>query len=126
MRISMPRGDLRLVRFLVNDRNGTATDVDFTEIYFTVKRSAKDRLYEFQKRLTKGGIIKLGLGDYQLRIEPKDTNKMLVNSTRFPNYVFDINVKYESNGHIYVNETKTGEFVLTDEVTYAENEGDDE
>ena len=126
MRISMPRGDLRLIRFLVNDRNGTATDVDFSEIYFTVKRSANDRLFEFQKRLTKGGIQKLALGDYQLRIEPKDTAKMLVNNTRFQNYVFDFNVKYEHDGHLFVDETFTGTFVLTPEVTYAENEGDEE
>ena len=126
MRIQMPRGDLRLVRFLINDKNGTATDVDFSEIYFTVKRSAKNRLYEFQKRLSKGGIVKLGLGDYQLRIEPKDTRKMLVNDTRFPYYVFDVNLKYESEGHLYVDETFTGTFVLTDEVTYEENEGSEE
>ena len=69
MRIAMPRGDIKLVRFLVNDRNGTGTDIDFTEIYFTVKRTTKDRLYEFQKRLSTGGIIKLGLGDYQIKIE---------------------------------------------------------
>lgn len=126
MRISMPRGDIKLVRFLVNDRNGTATDVDFTEIYFTVKRSAKDRLYEFQKRLTTGGIKKLGLGDYQIKIEPKDTNKMLVNSTRFPNYVFDVQLVYTGeDGVKYIQETFTGTFVLTDEVTYAENEGDE-
>ena len=120
MRISMPRGDIKLVRFLVNDLNGTATDVDFTEIYFTVKRSTKDRLYEFQKRLTKGGITKLALGDYQLKIEPKDTNKMVTNSTRFPNYVFDVQLEYEN----FIKETFTGTFVLTDEVTYAENEGE--
>ena len=122
MRISMPRGDLRLVRFLVNDRNGTATDVDFSEIYFTVKRNARDRLYEFQKRLSTGGITKLGLGDYQLRIEPKDTNKMVVNNTRFPNYVFDVQVEYENNDHLFDKESFLGTFVLTDEVTYAENE----
>ncbi len=122
MMIRMPRGDLRLVRFLVNDRNGTATDVDFSEIYFTVKRSPKDRLFEFQKRLSTGGITKLGLGDYQLRIEPKDTNKMVVNSTRFPNYVFDIQVEYESNDHMFIKESFPGSLVLTDEITYAENE----
>ena len=122
MMIRMPRGDLRLVRFLVNDRNGTATDVDFSEIYFTVKRSPKDRLFEFQKRLSTGGITKLGLGDYQLRIEPKDTNKMVVNSTRFPNYVFDIQVEYKSDDHMFIKESFPGSLVLTDEVTYAENE----
>ena len=122
MMIRMPRGDLRLVRFLVNDRNGTATDVDFSEIYFTVKKSSKDRLFEFQKRLSTGGITKLGLGDYQIRIEPKDTNKMLVNSIRFPNYVFDIQVEYENNDHLFIKESFSGSLVLTDEVTYAENE----
>ena len=118
MRISMPRGDIRLVRFLVNDRNGTSTDVDFTEIYFTVKRSAKDRLYEFQKRLSTGGITKLGLGDYQIKIEPKDTNKMRVNDERFPSYTFDIQLDYKN----FIKETFSGSFVLTPEVTYAENE----
>lgn len=122
MRIQMPRGDLRLVRFLVNDRNGTATDVDFSEIYFTVKRSPKDRLFEFQKRLSTGGIVKLGLGDYQLRIEPRDTDKMLVNNIRFPNYVFDIQVEYEAEDHLFIKESFSGDLVLTDEITYAENE----
>lgn len=120
MRISMPRGDLRLVRFLVNERNGTGTDVDFTEIYFTVKRSANDRLYEFQKKLSTGGIVKLGPGDYQLRIDPKDTNKMVINSLRFPNYIFDIQLVYK--GSFNIQETFVGTFVLTQEVTYAENE----
>ena len=118
MMIRMPRGDIRLVRFLVNDRNGTATDVDFTEIYFTVKRTAKDRLYEFQKKLSTGGITKLNLGDYQIKIEPNDTNKMLVNNARFPNYVFDIQLDYKD----MIKETFSGTLVLTDEVTYAENE----
>lgn len=118
MRIAMPRGDIKLVRFLVNDRNNTATEVDFTEIYFTVKKTTKDRLYEFQKRLSTGGIVKLGLGDYQIKIEPQDTNKMLVNNSRFPNYVFDIQLQYEDQ----LKESFLGQFVLTDEVTYAENE----
>ncbi len=118
MMIRMPRGDIRLVRFLINDLNGTSTDVDFTEIYFTVKRTARDRLYEFQKRLSTGEITKINLGDYQIKIEPGDTNKMLVNNPRFPNYVFDIQLNYKD----MIKETFTGTFVLTDEVTYAENE----
>lgn len=119
MRIAMPRGDIKLVRFLVNDMNGAATDVDFTEIYFTVKRSAKDTPYKFQKKLSTGGIIKLGLGDYQLKIEPEDTDNLAVNDTRFPNYVFDIQLVYKN----FIKETFVGKFVLTDEVTYASNEG---
>ena len=113
MMIRMPRGDIRLVRFLINDPNGTATDIDFTEIYFTVKKTTKDRLYQFQKRLTTGGIIKLGLGDYQVKIEPEDTAKML-----YGNFKFDVQLLYEDQ----LKESFVGDFVLTDEVTFNENE----
>lgn len=109
----MPRGDIRLVRFLINDPNGTATDIDFTEIYFTVKKTAKDRLYEFQKKLDNGGIIKLGLGDYQVKIEPEDTAKMF-----YGNYKFDVQLHYKNE----LKETFVGDFILTEEVTFNENE----
>ena len=111
--IRMPRGDIKLVRFLVNDPNGTATDVDFTEIYFTVKKTTKDRLYQFQKRLSTGGIIKLDLGDYELKIEPADTAKMM-----YGNFKFDVQLVYEDQ----LKETFVGDFILTDEVTFNENE----
>lgn len=111
--IRMPRGDIRLVRFLINDPNGTATDIDFTEIYFTVKKTSKDRLYQFQKRLSTGGIIKLDLGDYQVKIEPEDTAKML-----YGNFKFDIQLLYEDQ----LKETFVGDFILTDEITFNENE----
>ena len=122
MRIAMPRGDIRLVRFLINAQNGTAADVDFTEIYFTVKRTKDDRLYEFQKKFSTGGITKLGLGDYQIKIRPKDTQKMMVNTPRFPYYVFDIQVGYRDENDEYIKESFLGTFVLTPEITYAENE----
>lgn len=113
MRIAMPRGDIKLVRFLINDPNGTATDIDFTEIYFTVKKTTKDRLYQFQKKLSTGGIVKLDLGDYQVKIEPKDTRKMM-----YGKYKFDVQLLYEDQ----LKETFVGDFELTDEVTYDENE----
>lgn len=120
MLIRMPRGDIKLVRFLVNDRNDTAVDIDFTEIYFTVKRSTNDVDYVLQKRLSTGGIVKLGFGDYQIRINPEDTNSLLVNTPRFPSYAFDIQLDYK--GDYELKETFVGDFVLTPEVTYAENE----
>jgi len=113
MMIRMPRGDIRLVRFMVNDPNGTATDIDFTEVYFTVKKTTKDRLYQFQKKLSSGGILKLGLGDYEVKIEPNDTAKMLYGS-----YKFDVQLMYEDQ----LKETFVGDFILTDEVTFNENE----
>ena len=79
----------------------------------TVKKTTKDRLYQFQKRLDDGGIIQLGLGDYQVKIEPEDTAKMF-----YGNYKFDIQLQYEDQ----LKETFVGDFVLTDEVTFNENE----
>lgn len=113
MMIRMPRGDIRLVRFLVNDPNGTATDIDFTEIYFTVKKSSKDRLYQFQKKLSTGGIVKLDPGDYQVKIEPEDTSKMV-----YGPYKFDVQLQYQNE----LKETFVGDFILTEEVTFYENE----
>ncbi len=114
MRISMRRGDIKYVRFLVNDPNGTATDVDFTEIYFTVKKRPSDKLFCFQKRLSTGGIEKLDIGDYQIKIEPQDTGKMVAPF----DYVFDVQLDYKN----LIKETFVGDFALKTEVTYPENE----
>ena len=115
----MPRGDIRYIRFLVNDPNGTAAEIDFDEIFFTVKKTTKDRLYQFQKRLSNGGIQKLDLGDYQIKIEPEDTAKMF-----YGNYKFDIQLQYEGSDapDLKLKESFVGDFVLTDEVTFNENE----
>ena len=110
----MPRGDIRLVRFTVNDPNGTVTDIDFTEIYFTVKKTANDVRYLFQKRLSTGGIIKIDQGDYQIKIEPSDTQNMT-----YGKYKFDIQLDFLNE----VKETFVGDFELSEEITFPENEG---
>lgn len=118
MRVAMPRGDIKLVRFLINNPDGANTDVDFTEIYFTVKKTTKDRAYQFQKRLSTGGIAKLAPGDYQVKIEPEDTTYMSCGA-----YKFDVQLVYvDPNGVKQLQETFVGDFVLTEEVTYVENE----
>lgn len=109
----MHRGDIDYERFLINDPNGTGTDIDFDEIYFTVKKSYGDRLFFLQKSLSSGSIEKLGPGDYQLKINRADTAKM-----NFGKYVFDIQVSYKD----LLNETFTGDFDLLPEATYPENE----
>lgn len=109
----MPRGDIKLVRFLVNDRDGTRAGIEFTEIYFTVKKTTSDRRVQFQKRLSTGGIVKLGRGDYQVKIEPEDTSGMM-----YGRYKFDVQLQYEDQ----LKETFVGEFVLTDEVTFNADE----
>ncbi len=118
MMIRMPRGDLRLERFLVNDLDGEITNVDFTEIYFTVKKTSKINSYLFQKKLSSGGIVKLGRGDYQLRIEPEDTDNL-----SYGNYRFDIQLVFiDSSNQIQIKETFSGDLILTDEVTFRSNE----
>ena len=113
MRISMPRGDIKLVRFIINDPSGNISDTDFTEIYFTVKKSTKVSEYEFQKKLSTGGIVKLGDGDYQIKIEPEDTGRMT-----YGDYKFDIQICYERE----IKDTFVGIFILTEEVTFNDNE----
>ena len=118
MRIAMPRGDIRLVRFLINDIGGVATDIDFSEMYFTVKRTTKDRAFLFQKKLSNEEILKLGPGDYQIRIEPEDTNNLT-----YGNYKFDVQLTWiDERGEQQLKETFVGDFVITEEVTYVTNE----
>ena len=117
MRISMPRGDIKWQRFMINTPNGTATDIDFTNIYFTVKKKTTDLLYLFQKSYKRGEIYKLGPGDYQFKIDPADTNKLLTGD-----YKFDIQISYKN----LLKESFVGDFVLKDEITYYENEDESE
>lgn len=117
MRISMPRGDIRIIPFTITSPDGEISDIDFTEIYFTVKRKYSDSEYCFQKRLSSGGIVKNDVGYYQIKIMPEDTEGMTINkSGEF--YDFDIQLVYRDE----IKETTCGEFVLTKEVTHKNNE----
>ena len=118
MRIAMPRGDIRLVRFLIKELDGVATDIDFTDIYFTVKKNARTQAFLFQKKLSDEKIMKLGPGDYQVKIEPKDTNNL-----NYGDYEFDIQLVWrDETGEEQLKETTTGDFVITEEITFATNE----
>ena len=72
--ITMPRGDLKKCRFWIRDQYGEPSDIEFDEIYFTVKRYFYDQDFIFQKRLSDTSIVKLEDGSYQFTIEPADTN----------------------------------------------------
>ena len=117
MRISMPRGDIKWQRFMVNTPNGTASDIDFTSIYFTVKESVNSRDYIFQKSLKRGEIFKIGKGDYQFKITPEDTNRL-----QYDEYKFDIQIAYKN----LIKESFVGDFVLKGEVTFSKNEEADD
>ena len=115
LEITMPRGDIRLIRFQIYDEEtGGISQVDFTEIYISVKKSIYERDVLFQKKLSDGGIEKLEAGDYQWRINPEDTEQLSFNKA----YPFDIELIYENQ----VKQTVYGELFLTPEVTCAWNE----
>ena len=113
MRISMPRGDIYPVRFQIYETETEITHIDFTQIYMTCKKCAKDITPLFQKSLSSGTIEKLADGDYQFRIEPEDTNNL-----PFGEYVFDIELIYEDQ----IKQTIFGTLRLCEEATYAVNE----
>lgn len=117
MHISMPRGDIRIIEFSVSSGENQE-DINFTEIYFTVKKKYTDVDFVIQKRLSTGGITKTAPHTYQIRIEPNDTNNLPINKIG-EWYDFDIELVFED----LIKETRCGEFVLTKEVTYAANEG---
>lgn len=109
----MPRGDLRQVRFIIRDCDGIMSDIDFDEIFFTVKNSFTSDSYLFQKRLSNGTIEKVDECSYQFAIKPEDTDNLKIGK-----YVFDIELVYADE----IKQTTLGELILTNEVTFATNE----
>ena len=114
MNISMPRGDLRQIKFSINDSSGIVK-TDFDEIYITFKKSYIHDEALFQKKLTTGDIEKDEQGYYHFAINPEDTNNL-----NYGKYVFDIEVYLES----LIKQTTVGTLELTNEVTFVGNEGD--
>lgn len=113
--ITMPRGDIKVIRFQVYDlQTGDISQTDFTEIYMSVKNNVYEREVLFQKRLSDGGIEKLGVGDYQIKIDAADTDPLDFNRT----YPFDIELIYNNE----LKQTEYGELELTPEVTCKWNE----
>ena len=114
MRIKMPRGDIRYIRFTITDNTGEIVKIDFDEIYFTVKRNFKERKALIQKRWSEGDITRDDNGYYYFSIQPEDTDGL-----DYGKHVFDIEIVLGTA----IKQTTIGDFVLTEEVTYASNEG---
>lgn len=115
MTITMPRGDIKIIRFQVyEEQTGEITSTDFTEIFMTLKKALYYKDFVFQKKLSTGEIEKLGVGDYQIKIESRDTDSLEFNET----YPFDIELIYGNE----IKQTEMGELILTPEVTCKENE----
>lgn len=113
MKISMPRGDIKLVTFDVTDpETYDESEVEISEVYFTVKKKYSDESFLFQKKLSEGTIERVEGNKFQFVIESEDTDNL-----RFGTYVFDIQLVGPG-----LKTTTTGELELTYEVTYATNE----
>jgi len=110
----MARGDLESRQFLLKNPSGETFTTEPDEIYLTVKKTADDRDFIVQKRLSTGGISKVETGKYQFTIMPEDTNNM-----NYGDYAFDIEIV--KNG--LIKKTFFGRFILDKEVTHYYNEG---
>lgn len=114
MKIQMVRGDMLSRSFIIRSSDKTPFTEQLDNIYLTVKRDENDRDFEFQKRLSDGGIYSLGEGRYQFTIQPEDTDNM-----SYGKYIFDIELVIEGR----LKKTYVGELELTKESTHHYNEG---
>ncbi len=114
MKITLPRGDIRQITFMVESADGIPYDGEITEIYFTVKRYYSEKAAILQKKLSTGEIISDGDGQYHFTLYPEDTDNL-----QFTKYAFDIEIV----GGSTLKQTFVGELELTMEVTHAGNEG---
>lgn len=114
MQITMPRGDIRLVPFNIKDASGELSDIQFDEIYVTVKRNYFDRDPIFQKKLSTGDIETDGHGGYWFTINAEDTD-----SLNYGKYVFDIELVCLAED---IKQTTVGDLNITYEATFRSNE----
>lgn len=112
LKISMPRGDIRNIKFAVIEGTGVITE-SFDEVYFTCKRGFTQREYLFQKKLSDGTITFDNNGYYHLVIQSDDTAGLT-----YGKYVFDIQIESGTT----LKQTTVGSLIITEEVTFNDNE----
>ena len=112
MKIKMPRGDYRPVKFKINNLKIEPGSLD--EIYITCKKNTKLTEYLFQKRLSRGEITLDEENVFHFGIMPEDTEEL-----EYKEYAIDIEI-YNENP--LIKQTIVGTLDLTNEVTFAENE----
>lgn len=116
MKIVMPRGDYRGIKFELCNKNtdNSIEEIIFDDIFITFKKYTSSKNMLFQKRLSNGDITKDEDGYYHFGIFPEDTEKL-----EYGQYYFDIEV-YKENP--IIKQTFLGILELTPEVTFKENE----
>lgn len=112
--ITMTRGDTRKMFFYRKDKLGHIITYKADKLYFTVKESEFDETPIFQKT-----IADMVFGEdysYTFTITPEDTNGL-----EYGDYVYDIEVITDTGAKRTISK---GNFKLTWESTWAQNEGD--
>ena len=113
MQITMRRGDIKWIRFSVRMSDGSPPPIDLSDIRFTVKPGVLNRRFVFQKTVEGGQIVKLATGDYQFKIDPKDTKHLA-----FGLYKFDFQI-YCGGA---LKESFVGDLYLNKEVSYPDGD----
>ncbi len=110
--IKQTRGDTRGYRFTRKDANGQTITAVPKALYFTVKSSFRTPGFIFQKTIE--DMTQDENGAWHFRVEPEDTNNLC-----YGEYVYDVEVI-----HAGIKTTiSKGKFVVTEESTWAINEG---
>lgn len=114
MKIVMSRGDVVTRTFTIKNSDRTVFTEAPDEIYLTVKSTANEYDFKFQKRLSEGDFILIEPGKYQFTINPEDTNDL-----KFMTYDFDIEIVKSP----HLKKTFLGTLTIEKEVTHWYNEG---
>ena len=114
MDLEFPRGDTKVFKFKLTDKNGKDLILSSTDkIYVTAKSNSNSKEVLFQKVIG-NGIELNNDGYYYVTINPNDTNDLSYGS-----YGYDIEVKM-SNG--IVKTVTIGTITITDEFTFVGDE----
>lgn len=114
----LTRGDTQIITFDIVDDNGNIYLLKpLDKIYFTVKVSAKDKDFVFQKTYGNGISYNEDLKCYEILIKPEDSSDLQRNS-----FVFDIEIIVASYPENIVQTLKYGTIGFSDEITRRENE----
>lgn len=115
-KIGMTRGDTKGFRFQRKYKDDEGEEQVITqiadELYFTVKKSYRDKDFLLQKKLSDMEFDEQGV--YHFVINPEDTNDL-----DFGTFVYDLEVIQDG----YKKTISSGNFVLGYESTWAVNEG---
>jgi hypothetical protein len=114
MDFEFPRGDTKIFKFNLKDKNGEELSLSNTDkLFFTVKKSTKTDIVIFQKTLG-NGIEYQSDNYYHVTINSDDTAEL-----PYGTYMYDIELKTATG---IVKTLILGTITLTDEVTWKGDE----